>query len=157
MTLIYDYKEDTGELIGSRTARLDPLDGLPLVPRNATLETPPEVDDNQVAVFSNNLWSTVSDYRGDYWDVDGNSVLVTELGESLPQGLLTVKPAPTDASYAATHRATRNYLLSETDWRFRSDLTPSQGWVSYCQQLRDITIHDNWPNLQANDWPTKPS
>ena len=33
----------------------------------------------------------------------------------------------------------RNQLLAETDWRFRSDLTPSQEWIDYCQELRDIT------------------
>ena len=26
----------------------------------------------------------------------------------------------------------------------------------YRQALRDITGHDNWPNLSDSDWPVKP-
>jgi hypothetical protein len=28
--------------------------------------------------------------------------------------------------------------------------------TSYRQALRDITNHANWPNLNDEDWPTKP-
>ena len=35
-------------------------------------------------------------------------------------------------------RQQRNQLLAATDWRFRSDLTPSQAWIDYCQALRDL-------------------
>jgi hypothetical protein len=58
-------------------------------------------------------------------------------------------------------RAERNKLISETDWKFRSDLNPSQDWIDYCQALRDITDDSsNW-SWNANgdltiNWPTKP-
>lgn len=48
----------------------------------------------------------------------------------------------------------RNRRLSATDWRFRSDLTPSQAWVDYCQALRDITAQETFP--QSVVWPTEP-
>lgn len=51
-------------------------------------------------------------------------------------------------------RNKRNLLLSETDWRFRSDLSPSQAWIDYCQDLRDIPQQEGFPfDIQ---WPTKP-
>lgn len=50
-------------------------------------------------------------------------------------------------------RQERNNLLKETDWRFRSDLTPSQEWVDYCQALRDITEQ---ADPFAISWPVQP-
>lgn len=67
----------------------------------------------------------------------------------------------TNASAIEEVRKQRNVLLRETDWRFRSDLTPSQGWKDYCQALRDITNNSsNW-SINANgdvaiNWPQKP-
>jgi len=48
----------------------------------------------------------------------------------------------------------RNRLLTETDWRFRSDMTPSQEWKEYCQALRDITDQETFP--YSVTWPTTP-
>jgi len=58
-------------------------------------------------------------------------------------------------------RIERNRLLQETDWRFRSDLTPSQAWIDYCQALRDLPANSE-PQLNENGeltnvtWPEKP-
>ena len=49
----------------------------------------------------------------------------------------------------------RNKLLNQTDWMFRSDLTPSQEWINYCQALRDITVNFD-PFIEEVNWPTKP-
>ena len=35
-------------------------------------------------------------------------------------------------------RRNRSRELSETDWRFMSDQTPSQEWIDYRQFLRDL-------------------
>jgi hypothetical protein len=65
-------------------------------------------------------------------------------------------PVPKSAEeLAAEVRAERGRRLSETDWRFRSDLTPSQAWVDYCQALRDITAQETFP--QSVVWPTEPN
>jgi len=59
-------------------------------------------------------------------------------------------------------RQQRNQLLAATDWRFRSDLTPSRAWIDYCQALRDLpanstpTLDENG-NLTGVNWPTAPT
>jgi len=51
-------------------------------------------------------------------------------------------------------RNERTRLLAETDWRFRSDMNPSQEWIDYCQALRDVPSQAGFPwDVQ---WPTKP-
>lgn len=51
-------------------------------------------------------------------------------------------------------RAERNALLAATDWRFRSDMNPSQEWKDYCQALRDITEQSGFPWNVV--WPQEP-
>lgn len=62
--------------------------------------------------------------------------------------------AAVDAAAAANVRATRDRLLAETDWRFRSDMTPSQEWINYCQALRDVPAQAGFPHNVT--WPVKP-
>ena len=54
----------------------------------------------------------------------------------------------------ASIRNHRNNLLTETDWMGFSDVTLSDAWKTYRQELRDIpasnTIYENVT------WPTKP-
>jgi len=64
--------------------------------------------------------------------------------------------ATLDANTAAGHRSTRNTLLAETDWTGMSDVTMSSEMTTYRQALRDITAHENWPDLEDADWPTAP-
>jgi hypothetical protein len=59
-----------------------------------------------------------------------------------------------------SNRNTRNQLLTESDWTQMPDsaLTDEAKalWVTYRTALRDLTANENWPNLEADDWPTKP-
>ena len=64
--------------------------------------------------------------------------------------------ATLDADVAANHRSNRNAKLAETDWTAMSDVTMSSAMTTYRQALRDLPTHDNWPNLEDADWPTKP-
>jgi len=71
---------------------------------------------------------------------------ITELEAAEPMRLLRVE---------------RDRLIALTDWRFRSDLTPSQAWIDYCQALRDLPanstpILDENGNLTGVNWPTLP-
>ena len=59
-----------------------------------------------------------------------------------------------DAEQARIVRTTRDTKLSETDWRFRSDMTPSQAWKDYCQALRDVPAQAGFP--WTITWPTQP-
>lgn len=55
----------------------------------------------------------------------------------------------------AALRYERNLLLSSTDWMANSDVTMSDAWKTYRQQLRDLPANTSDP---ANPtWPTKPS
>jgi len=59
-------------------------------------------------------------------------------------------------------RVERDRRIALTDWRFRSDLTPSQAWIDYCQALRDLPATatpalDENGNLTGVTWPTPPS
>lgn len=58
------------------------------------------------------------------------------------------------ADKAAQVREERDYKLSATDWRFRSDMNPSQAWIDYCQALRDVPAQAGFPwNVT---WPQAP-
>ena len=62
--------------------------------------------------------------------------------------------AAKDAEQAKSVRATRDAKLAETDWRFRSDMTPSQEWKDYCQALRDVPLQSGFP--WTIEWPDAP-
>ena len=65
-----------------------------------------------------------------------------------------------DDRAAAANRATRNQLLSDSDWTQMPDSPVfnevKAGWAIYRTSLRNLTAHENWPNLSDSDWPTKP-
>jgi len=88
------------------------------------------------------------DMFSDYTDEDGVSHTKSEQE--------TAYQATLDANTAAGHRATRDAKLAETDFYALSDVTMSSEIQSFRQSLRDITTHDNWPNLDDDDWPTAP-
>ena len=62
--------------------------------------------------------------------------------------------AAKDAEQAKSVRASRDTKLAETDWRFRSDMTPSQAWKDYCQALRDVPTQAGFP--WTITWPDAP-
>ena len=53
-------------------------------------------------------------------------------------------------------RAERDRLIAETDWWASSDITMTDAQTAYRQALRNLSTHANWPNLNDEDWPTKP-
>ena len=52
-------------------------------------------------------------------------------------------------------RHVRNNLLQETDWMANSDVTMSDAWKNYRQELRDLPANTSDPSNPT--WPTKPS
>ena len=57
-------------------------------------------------------------------------------------------------------RELRNAKLAETDWMANSDVTMSDAWKTYRQELRDMTktlSDDDVANLEEIKWPTEPS
>tara|TARA_R110000787_G_C13164474_1_gene419975 strand:+ start:79 stop:552 length:474 start_codon:yes stop_codon:yes gene_type:complete len=73
---------------------------------------------------------------------------------------------PTKAADEATHTASlvaakeasvrtdRDSRIALTDWTGMSDVTMTADMATYRQALRDITAHANFPDLDAEDWPT---
>jgi len=64
----------------------------------------------------------------------------------------------TDELKETNARLERDALLRESDWTQVLDapLTDDQKtqYRTYRQALRDITLHQNWPDLADEDWPT---
>ena len=56
-------------------------------------------------------------------------------------------------------RDRRNGLLGLCDWTQNSDVPEETRtkWLTYRQALRDITKHENFPDLKEENWPTEPS
>ena len=67
--------------------------------------------------------------------------------------VFTVEAIP-DEEKAGQVRSERNDKLAETDWRFRSDMTPSQAWIDYCVALRNVPEQEGFP--WAVEWPVAP-
>jgi len=96
---------------------------------------------------------TISGNRA--YDNDGNEI-------ALDQDLILNKIAELQAAEPMRLlRVERDRRIALTDWRFRSDLTPSQAWIDYCQSLRDLPANST-PTLDENgqltgiNWPTPP-
>jgi len=100
---------------------------------------------NAVTVNSDSI---VFDSANNVIDIDQNVISnkIAELTAAEPMRLLRVE---------------RDRRIAKTDWRFRSDLTPSQAWIDYCQALRDLPANST-PALDENGqltgitWPTPP-
>lgn len=98
---IYNYDQNTKELVGDSVARKNPAFGEDLqpeylIPAFSTSEVPPSVAVQQAAVFSNGAWSVVVDLRGvSAWDAQGNPVVVRTLGSTLEDlGYTDIPPDP---------------------------------------------------------------
>ena len=68
--------------------------------------------------------------------------------------LSTDEKTAVDNTHWKKIRTERNEKLKETDWRASSDLTLSDAWKTYRQNLRDITNQSDPWNIT---WPTIPS
>jgi len=62
-----------------------------------------------------------------------------------------------NAKPMADLRAERDRRLAETDWMANSDVTMSDAWKTYRQNLRDVPAQDEVTGLDDVTWPTKPS
>ena len=101
---------------------------------------------NAVTINANSI---VFDSANNVIEVDQNVISdkIIELEAAEPMRLL---------------REERDRLIALTDWRFRSDLSPSQAWIDYSQALRDLPATaspslDENGNLTGVTWPTPPS
>ena len=95
--IIYNYDKNTGELIKQSEARLDPLElkngnKVYLFPANSTTTAPPSTGERQAAVFVNNEWTIVPDWRGVVYYIEHKTKIIKKLGDELPAGATTDPP-----------------------------------------------------------------
>tara|TARA_B100000212_G_C27359191_1_gene527373 strand:- start:981 stop:1379 length:399 start_codon:yes stop_codon:yes gene_type:complete len=94
-----------------------------------------------------------------------NLAHVKKFVEDHPQVWTAYSSLPTkeeqDAMTASNNRMIRNQLLMESDWTQMPDGPLADevktSWATYRSSLRSLPEHENWPNLEDADWPTKPS
>ena len=91
---------------------------------------------------------------------DGVLVENTEDDIKILEGQATIDAA-SDLEYLKVfNKQERNDLLAASDWTQANDSPLSTeaktSWATYRTALRDLPDHSNWPNLEDDDWPTKP-
>ncbi len=93
MTTIHHYDGATGEYLASSQARIDPLQGGPLIPANATTTAPPNAAQGCAVCFVNNVWQQIENHRCEllYSIETGLPVTWSALG-AIPQGHTASRP-----------------------------------------------------------------
>lgn len=88
---IYNFHPITKEYIGENYADESPLEkGVYLLPSFATFIAPPELGENQTAVFENDQWSIKQDFRGKiYYQKDTKAQIIIEKIGIYPDNNLT--------------------------------------------------------------------
>jgi hypothetical protein len=76
--------------------------------------------------------------------------------DTVTEAEMEVYFAPSLEDTLMMNRLQREGLLGETDWWAVSDRTMTDDQIAYRQALRNMPTHENWPNLNEDDWPTKP-
>lgn len=91
---IFHFHPTTKQFLGAGVADENPLEpGAFLFPANSTLVQPPQVGQNQAAVFNGGAWSVVDDYRGlIYYLADDSKHVITDFGVVPPLNALTSPP-----------------------------------------------------------------
>lgn len=97
---IYHYSPHTGELTGMGFPDPDPLIlGNWLFPQYCTEVVPPDVPAGSVAVWQRGAWKVLEDHRGETYWLDGEKVVIEELGKLKP-GMTNVGPPEAPEGYA---------------------------------------------------------
>jgi len=135
-----------------KSATLDALDLDPIMTSAKPSTTALQIAVRDGVVQTDGVWMenyVVQDMFTDITDDNGNVTKTKAEQETEYQAVL-------DERTATSNRATRDSKLAETDFYALSDVTMTDEMATYRQALRDITSHDNWPNLEEADWPVKP-
>ena len=116
----------------------------------------------QLNIKSSVRWS---DDEGNIYQIEGENITNEQLQqiENKADEILSAEPL-------RLLRQERNRRIAQTDWRFRSDLSPSQEWKDYCIALRDlpanyspsidILTEDGYPLVKEDNttpWPEEPN
>lgn len=155
----FNYSADNNEFTGKSDYFVLVGSGLPA---RSTLTSPPELKENQQAVWKDNAWSVVSDYRGQsvYSDA-GDIVIWNQLGD-LPAGYSL---SQTSQYYVAAAESEKKRLLAQANsvtqaWQTQlmlgiitdADKVSLTTWMKYYQQVQALDT------TKAPDivWPEQP-
>ncbi|WP_052265144.1 hypothetical protein [Ruegeria sp. ANG-R] len=145
MAKLYHYHSTTNELLGKTEARMDPVDGTPMVPGNATLIAPPNKESGKARVYKDGAWVQIEDRRGEtYWLADKSEHKVEVLGP-LPVDALTEKPAPTlDERKDAAIQEARG-IATEVRHTIAKNVPPSRAiaWIGKTPYALIWKAHEN--------------
>lgn len=164
-TILYHTHPVTGEFVGSSLARLDPLEGLPVIPAHATLTPPPEAVQGHTAVFAEGVWTNVVDHRGQIFYRPDRTPVTIALGVE-PEQDWTTEPAPLSGPEIISgikREAARRIADSGHDWMALRQVTTSipvpQNIVDYAAAVRTTSnaLEQSLPSDYADDthWPTQ--
>jgi len=93
--IIYNYNQKTKEYTVPGKASNNPRNPVnPLIPANATTESPPDVGVNEVAVFKDKKWKVEKDFRGKkfYLKDSGKEKIIKDIGEKTPVNAIETPP-----------------------------------------------------------------
>tara|TARA_Y100000401_G_C8148653_1_gene138463 strand:- start:183 stop:464 length:282 start_codon:yes stop_codon:yes gene_type:complete len=90
-----------------------------------------------------------------YHNRGGTRVQFSDAEETARDAEESAVAADANNRAAARVREERDRLLAETDYLALSDVTMSDAWKTYRQNLRDIPAQSGFPNSVT--YPTKPS
>jgi hypothetical protein len=154
----FHYHRITKEFLLELPVRLDPEEGKPMVPANATMLPPPSAKPGYTRCFLEGNWTQVEDHRGETHYEDGHTpIQIAKLGP-VPDGLQPVKAPLSQSEKMAILRVERNRRLLATDWTMLPDVQLHPALVPqvcmYRQALRDLP--ETVPDLDNVDWPVEP-
>lgn len=95
MPLVYKYDEITGEYLGSKEAKPNPVNHPEpyRLPANATFVAPPDKSDNESIVWIGSSWNIVEDKRKkDYYDPDTGKKVKIDKPNQITSVLVETKP-----------------------------------------------------------------
>ena len=90
-----------------------------------------------------------------YKNVNGATIQLTAEEEAIRDAEEATFASDANNRASVNVREERNRLLAETDYLALSDVTMSDAWKTYRQNLRDIPAQSGFPNSVT--YPTKPS
>ena len=146
MKKIYNYDRETLELVSEDYASLDPketmLQGYDvyLIPAYATDKQPPKINTNEAAIFVNNNWQLIADFRGQY--IVDNAMQpkkVDKFGE-LPNGFVVI----TEEQATTIERDPFYYILSDGKLVKNADYDKQQAQLRKQKFLRDFFLIDGF-------------
>ena len=181
---IYNYDPETGEYLGDGLADESPLEpGVYLMPANATSKLVPTLKPGEAAIFADDNWRVVADYRGQSvcaLDADGyySGPAALALDESPDARRILADPPPADlprpkwsgsvwtdgrtdeekqAQAQAALREAAQAALDKSDTTllrcYEAGVAVPAEWATYRGQLREIVSGKS----SATELPVRPA